>query len=272
MKYIDAHGMDVPALGLGTWQVTGAECRRVVEKALEIGYRHIDTAQMYENEAEVGAALRSSGLARDDFWVTTKVSPEHAAPKEVTRTTHDSLKRLAVDSIDLLLLHWPQPAVPLEQTLGAMQRLQEEKVVRHIGVSNFTPPLLDEALRLAPIGCLQVEYHPYLGQSQLLQMAQDRDLLFTAYCPLARGKVAQDPVLREIGEAHGKSAPQVALRWLLQQHNVAAVPKASSEAHLRSNFEIFDFELDAEEARRIAQLERGERLINPSFAPQWDAK
>ena len=266
---VDLRGMSIPALGMGTWQLQGRDCQKAVETALRLGYRHIDTAQAYENEGDVGIALRHCDLPRDAYFVTTKVWYEKASAAQVKRSTHESVKRLGLDHVDLLLLHWPNDAVDLEETLGAMTVLVEEKVVHHIGVSNFTPRLLNEARRIAPISCLQVEYHPFLGQRPLRTLCEEHDIALTAYSPLARGEVLENETLKSIGEAHGKSAGQVALRWLMDQQNVVAIPKASSEKHLRANLGIFDFTLTADDMSRIDALECGKRLIDPGFAPDW---
>ena len=269
MEHVDVRGASIPKLGLGTWELTGDTCRRIVEAAIGMGYRHIDTAQMYENEAKVGAGIAASGVDRDELWVTTKLALDKVDRAGVVKSTHDSLRRLGLDHVDLMLIHWPSQEVPLSETLEAMVRLQETGEIRHIGVSNFTPSLLDEARELAPILCNQVEHHPFLGQDRLRAMCERHELMLTAYSPLARGKVAGDPTLREIGEAHGKSASQVALRWLTQHRNVAAIPKSTSAEHLQANLDIFDFELDGQEANRIANLANDERLIDPEWAPAW---
>jgi 2,5-diketo-D-gluconate reductase B len=264
-------GHRVPALGFGTFQLEGRDCYEGVRDALDIGYRHIDTAQMYGNEEQVGQAIRDSEVSREDVFLTTKIWIENLEPKRVRRTTEESLKKLRVDGVDLLLIHWPNDDVPLRETLAAMLDLRQEGKTRHVGVSNFTPRLLRQALELAPVLCDQVEYHPFLGQRPLLDVIRDHDLLLTAYSPLARGRVAGDPNLQEIGRTHGKSAAQVALRWLIQQPQVAAIPKASTAEHRRSNFDIFDFELSAEEMERIHGLARGQRMIDPGFAPAWES-
>jgi diketogulonate reductase-like aldo/keto reductase len=270
MEYVDVREARIPKLGLGTWMLTGEPCSEVVAEAIRLGYRHIDTAQMYENEAKVGAGIQASGIERDALWITTKLGLDQVAGDRVRPSTHESLRRLGVEYLDLLLIHWPSQTVPLRETLEAMQGLQETGEVRYIGVSNFTPSLLQEALDIAPqILCNQVEYHPFLAQDAIRSLCEMNDLALTSYSPLARGRVAEDPTLKQIGAAHGKSAAQVTLRWLTQQKNVAAIPKASDTTHLRSNLEIFDFELDAEEANRIAGLARGQRLIDPEWAPEW---
>ncbi|MEC7525971.1 MAG: aldo/keto reductase [Myxococcota bacterium] len=270
MEYVEVQGARVPKLGLGTWQLEGDECRRIVEAAIGMGYRHIDTAQAYENEAKVGAAIAASGVDRDELWVTTKVWMDNAAADAVVKSTHDSLRRLGLDHVDLLLIHWPSQEVPLSETLGAMEKLVRSGEARYIGVSNFTPSLLEESLELAALQCVQVEHHPYLAQDRIRQMAERHELMLTAYSPLARGEVNDDDTLKAIGEETGKTPAQVTLRWLTQHRNVAAIPKSSSKEHLKANLEVFDFELDAGQANRIAKLAEGKRLIDPDFAPQWE--
>jgi 2,5-diketo-D-gluconate reductase B len=262
-------GTEVPKLGFGTWELTGQACAEGVRDALELGYRHVDTARAYGNEAEVRRGLEQAGVDRGAVFLTTKLSPDGLRAGQVREQLERSLRDLGTDYVDLLLIHWPDPGVPLAETLGAMSELREEGKARHLGVSNFPSGLVREALELAPIVCDQVEYHPYLGQPELLALARERDLMLTAYSPLARGEVLRDPVLREIGEAHGKSPGQVVLRWLLDQPQVAAVPKASSHEHRVANLEVFDFELTDSERGRIAGLERGLRKIDPSWAPDW---
>lgn len=270
MKFLQIQESKVPALGYGTFQIQGDACRQGVRQALELGYRHIDTAQMYENETEVGKGIADSGVPRDEIFLTTKLWWENLRSKDVAETARASLRKLDTDHVDLLLIHWPNDDVPLSETLGAMKRLREEGLVRHLGVSNFPPSLLQKALDEAPIFCNQVEYHPFLGQGKLLEMARENDLMLTAYSPLARGQVPENDVLNEIGRAHGKSPAQVTLRWFLQQDHVAAIPKASSAEHRQQNFDVFDFELSDGEMERISSLDRGERLIDPDFGPDWE--
>ncbi len=273
MLYLDLGGDRVPALGLGTWQLEGGDARDGVRHALSLGYRHLDTAQAYENEAEVGDGLRASGVDRDDVFLTTKVWLDHLAYGDLIASADASLRRLKVDYVDLLLIHWPSEEVELAETLDALQEVQHAEKTRHIGVSNFTPSLLAEALRLAPgLVCDQVEYHPYLDQRALLEVVREHGLFLTAYSPLARGKVLEDAVIREIADGHGKRPAQVALRWLVQQDRVAAIPKASSAAHRAANLDVFDFALSDEEMARIAGLAQEDgRLIDPAFAPEWGA-
>ena len=256
MDYQTINGEKVPSLGLGTFRLTGNACERAVERALGMGYRHVDTAQMYGNEAEVGRGIEDAGVERAEIFLTTKVWPSDFAHDRVISKTRESLKKLRTDYVDLLLMHWPPDGVPLGETLGAMRELQDEGGVLRIGVSNFSPSLLGEANEHAEIFCNQVQYHPYRGQDALLAQARELDYLLTAYTPLSRGGVQDDPTLREIGEAHGKTATQVALRWLVQQEKVSAIPKATSEEHLEENLDVFDFELSEEEMDRIFSLSR----------------
>ena len=243
-------------MGLGTYRLTGEQCTRAVERALSLGYRHIDTAQMYHNEDEVGRGLRNSGVDRDDVFLVTKVWPSDFSHDDVIRTTRESLRKLGTEYVDLLLLHWPSRDVPLEETLGAMTELQEEGSVKRVGVSNFPPQMVGEAAENVEVFCNQVEYHPYRAQDELLKQAREMDYLLTAYQPIARGAILNDGTLKEIGEAHGKTPAQVALRWLIQQEKVAAIPKAASEEHLEGNLDIFDFGLSDEEMERVFELSR----------------
>ncbi|MGI8911510.1 MAG: aldo/keto reductase, partial [Rubrobacteraceae bacterium] len=256
MEYQTIKGEKAPSLGLGTYRLTGEACTRAVERALSMGYRHIDTAQMYGNEAEVGQGIEASDMDQEEVFITTKVWPSDFERERVIRTTHESLRKLGTDHIDLLLMHWPPNGVPLGETLGAMRELQDEGSVRHIGVSNFSTTLVEEAAEHAEIFCNQVEYHPYRDQGHSRTQARSMDDLLTAYRPLSGGGAGDDATLREIGEAHGKTAAQAALRWLIQQEKVSAIPKASSEDHLRANLDIFDFDLSAEEMDRISGLSR----------------
>lgn len=271
MRYVEVQGERVPALGFGTWQLSGQAAVEAVRHALELGYRHLDTAQMYRNEAQVGQALADSGLDRSEVFLTTKLLPRNLEPGRVHRSTRESLERLQTDYVDLLLIHWPAFADSMKATLEAMVALREGGTARHIGVSNFTPSLLREALDRAPILCNQVEYHPYLAQPELREVAAERDLMLTAYSPLAKGRVVDDETLSEIGRRHGKTATQVSLRWLLQQDHVAAIPRSADREHRAANFDVFDFELSEEEMSRIEALDRGGRLIDPdNLAPDWE--
>jgi 2,5-diketo-D-gluconate reductase B len=267
---IEIQGVSVPRLGFGTWQIEGADAREAVRDALEIGYRQIDTAQAYGNEAEVGAGIADSGIDRGEIFLTTKIFPGEFEPEALRAAADNSLKALGTDFVDLLLLHWPDDSVPLEQTMAALLALREAGKIRQLGVSNFPTALLQEALEHAPVFCDQVEYHPFLGQDAVLEFARANDVLVTAYSPLAHGRVPDDATLAEIGEAHGKSAGQVALRWLLEQPHVSPIPKASSHERRIENFEVFDFELTDEERARIGALPKDDRQIDPDSGPDWD--
>jgi len=255
MDEIQVQGTSVPALGLGTWQLTGQTCRETVETALEMGYRHIDTAQAYGNERQVGLGIEAAAVDREDVFLTTKLDGSNRDERSVRRSTRESLNKLGTDYLDLLLIHWPNTPwmASLSETLGAMNDLVEEGLVRHIGVSNFSPSLLDKARDISadPILTDQVQYHPYWDQRKLLDYCRIHDVLLTAYSPLARGGVLDDPALVQVGNHYGKSPAQVALRWLVQQDGVAAIPKASSREHLEANLAVFDFELTDAEMERI---------------------
>src|SRR5687767_11651590 len=268
---IEVQGVTVPRLGFGTWQIEGSDATEAVRDALEIGYRQIDTARAYGNEAEVGEGIAQSGVDRAEIFLTTKIFPGDFEPDALKAAAEDSLRALRADYLDLLLLHWPDESVPLERTLAALVDLREAGRIRQLGVSNFPAGLLGKALDRAPVFCDQVEYHPFLGQDRLLGLAREREVLITAYSPLAHGRVPEDGTLREIGEAHGKTAGQVALRWLLDQPGVAPIPKASSHERRVENFEVFDFALSEDERARIDALPKDDRQIDPPFAPDWDA-
>ena len=267
---LTVQGVTIPKLGLGTWRLTGGDCVVAVRDALELGYDHIDTARAYGNEEQVGQGLHDSGRNRDDVFLSTKLWYADLSAVGVHDQIEHSLRDLRTEYIDLLLIHWPNPEFPLARTLDAMVEAREAGRVRHIGVANFPSVLLAQAVEHAPIICNQVEYHPYLGQPQVLELARERDLMTTAYSPLAQGELLDDPVVTQIARAHDATPAQVVLRWLLDQPNVAAVPKASSREHRADNLAVFDLELGDDERAQLAALERGRRTINPSWAPDWD--
>jgi 2,5-diketo-D-gluconate reductase B len=272
MQYVDANGARIPALGLGTWELRGAVCAKMVEAALRLGYRHIDTAEMYGNEAEVGAGLRASGVARDEVFITTKVWPDHLAPADLERATRDSLARLRLAAVDLLLIHWPNPRIALEGTIAALSRMKEAGFARHIGISNFTVPLVEQAVRLAtaPLVTNQIEWHPYLDQEKVVAACRRHGLAVTAYSPIARGRAAGDAVLRTIGARYGKTAGQVSLRFLVQEGAVV-IPRTARRERLEENMAVFDFALDAAEIEAIRRLSlRGRRVVDWAGAPEWD--
>jgi 2,5-diketo-D-gluconate reductase B len=272
MQVVEANGARIPALGLGTWELRDRACARLVEQAIRLGYRHIDTAQIYENEREVGEGIRNSHVRRDELFVTTKVWTTHFAPNDLERSAKESLVRMRLSEVDLLLLHWPNPHVPLAETLGALARVKKLGIARHIGVSNFTVALIDEAAAACsePLVCDQVEYHPYLDQSKVMAACHRHGMAMVAYSPIAKGRIKTDEALIAIGKKHGKSATQVCLRWLVQQ-NVAAIPRTSKIERLSENIEIFDFVLSQQEMAAISALGRaGTRLTDFGFAPKWD--
>jgi diketogulonate reductase-like aldo/keto reductase len=264
----------IPAIGCGTWELRGDTCTKIVAEALRVGYCHIDTAQGYGNEEAVGDGIRASGIRRSNVFVTTKVRPQLVAEGDLQRSAEESLRKLQVDAVDLLLIHWPNPAVPVREMMSALSDAKRHGLTRHIGVSNFTIAKLDEAVAVSPepIVTNQIELHPYLDQTRLLGEARRLGLTITAYCPIALGKVVGDPVLEAIAGAHGKSAVQVALRWLIQQPSVAAIPRTSNPGRLAENLAVFDFQLTDDEMDRISRLKRpNARLINePDWVPRWD--
>jgi diketogulonate reductase-like aldo/keto reductase len=271
---VDAHGARIPLAGLGTWDLRGRTCTRIVEQALRLGYRHIDTAEMYDNEREVGEGLQASGVPRDEVFVVTKVWPSHFAPRELLRAAKESLAKLRLTEVDLLLLHWPNPQIPLSETLGALCQVKQAGQARHIGVSNFNTALIEEATRLSsePLVCNQFEMHPFLDQSKLAGACRAKGMAVTAYSPIARGNAKGDATLTRVGKAYGKTAAQVCLRWLVQQ-NVAVIPRTSKLERLEENFAIFDFALSEAEMREIARLgSRDGRIIDWAYSgsPKWD--
>ncbi len=271
---VTANGAEIPLVGLGTWDLRGRTCARMVEQALRLGYRHIDTAEMYDNEREVGEGLHASGIKRGEIFVTTKVWPSHFAPRDLERAARDSLSRLRLREVDLLLLHWPNPQIPLADTLGALCKVKREGLARHIGVSNFTVKLLEEALRLStePLVCNQIECHPFLDQSKVIAACRKHDMAVVAYSPIARGGARNDKLLARIGAAHGKTAAQVCLRFLVQQE-IVVIPRTSREQRLAENAAIFDFSLSAAEMKEIAALARRDgRIVDWSYSGRmhWD--
>src|SRR5436189_2222634 len=271
---VEAHGARIPLVGLGTWDLRGRTCARVVEQALRLGYGHIDTAELYDNECEVGEGLRASGVKRDEVFITTKVWPSHFAPRELERAAKESLVRLRLSEVDLLLLHWPNPNIPLAETLPALCKMKRMGLARHIGVSNFTVALIEEATKLSqePLVCNQIEMHPFIDQSKVIAACRRHGMAIVAYSPVARGGVNRDKVLARIGKAHGKTAAQVSLRFLVQQ-GIAVIPRTSRLERLSENLAIFDFELSPAEMAEIAQLaHRDGRIVDYAYSgsPQWD--
>jgi diketogulonate reductase-like aldo/keto reductase len=272
---LNAHGAAMPAIGFGTMELPHRPAE-LVAAAIAAGYRLIDTARKYGTEERVGEGIRASGIARKDLWVTTKVTELNAREIDFLNSAETSLKTLGLDYVDLLLVHWPQPKVPFSETLGALAKAKRRGLTRHIGVSNYTIAMLDEAVRVCPEPLVtnQVEYHAYLPQDRMLAALKRHDMILTAYCPMARGKLLDEPVIGEIAKTHGKSIGQICLRWLIQQPMVAAVPRPLEEAHIEEDIDVFDWSLSEEEMRRISALRRRHIRIAdpPERAPKWDVE
>ncbi len=273
MITVTAQNTTIPALGYGTWQLRAEDCVKSIVQAIETGYRHIDTAQIYENEAEVGQGIKTSGIARKDIFLTTKVWMDRVGNGALQKSVDESLNKLQTDYVDLLLIHWPETSVPFKEQLQALTEVQKAGKTKLIGVSNFTTAQLKEVTEdlKAAVVTDQVEYHPFLSQKKVLDYLRSKNMFLTAYSPLARGKVNDSAVLKEIALKYGKNPGQVALRWLLQQGDVVAIPKAGSAQNIKNNFDIFDFELAADEMAKITALGKNEgRMVNPDWAPKWD--
>jgi len=270
----DVAGVSIPRLGFGTWPLAGEECARAVEAALAAGYRHVDTAEMYGNEHEVGEALKSAGVPREEVFVTSKVWHENLTRERMMAAAEASLKRLGLSQLDLYLIHWPSPDVGVREAVAALCAVHEAGLTRAVGISNFPVALIEEAVAATsvPLAVNQVEYHPYLDQTPVKRALQRHGMGLTAYCPLARGKVVDDPVIQPIAERHGVSPVAVTLAWLLAQDGVIAVPKSASPERIRGNLAALDVALSPEERDAIDALARPDgRLIDPDFAPRWDA-
>ena len=269
---LSAHGAEIPAIGFGTSSL--GDCGEIVATALKVGYRHIDTAWKYGTERGVGEGMRASGVPRSEIFLATKVSHEFLRADDFARSVDESLKTLGVDFVDLLLVHWPNPEIPLSEPIPALARAKRQGLTRHIGVANFNIAMLDEAIRLCPepLVNLQAEYHAHLDQTKLIEACRRRGLIFTAYCPLGRGRLLRDPVLADIAARNGRPLAQIALRWLVQQGNIIPIPRSSSPARMAENLGVFDFALTEEEMKRIAALKQPDgRIADPAGrAPVWD--
>ena len=269
---LSAHGAEIPAIGFGTSAL--GDCGEIVATALRLGYRHIDTAWKYGTERGVGEGLRASGIARGEIFLTTKVSHEYLRTDDFARSVDESLRNLGVDFVDLLLVHWPNPDIPLGEPMAALAAAKRQGLARHIGVANFNIALLDQAIRLCPepLVTLQAEYHAYLDQTKLLEACRRRGLVFTAYCPLGRGRLLRDPVLADIAAHKGRPLAQIALRWLIQQDNIVPIPRSSNPKRMAENLAVFDFALTADEMQRIAACARPDgRIADPAGrVPAWD--
>ena len=275
MHRIKANGADIPAIGMGTWTLKGDQCAELVAAAIDVGYRHIDTAAMYANEDAVGRGIAGSGIARDDIFVTTKVWWTDIAPGDLERSAEQSLARIGLDHVDLLLIHWPNPRVPVADSIGALNRVRERGLARNIGVSNFTTALLDEALRAsdAPLVANQVEYHPMLNQDKVHAACRKAGMAMVSYCPLYRGGALFDrPEIVGPARRLGKAPAQIVLRWHVQQDGVVAIPRTTRRERLAENLAVFNFELDAAEMDAISALSSANsRICDFEFSPRWDA-
>ena len=274
-KTLTKSGLTIPLIGLGTWELRGRKCKKVVRKSLELGYRHIDTAAMYENESEVGSGIVDSGVDRKEIFLTTKINTIEVNNEGIVDAFHKSLSDLKTDYVDLLLIHWPTFSTNLGDMLEIMYGIKESKKARAIGVSNFNTALLNECTRLGfeDIYCNQVEYHPFLSQEILLKKMNQMGVIPVAYCPLCRGDVAKDSVIIELSKKYNKTPAQVTLRWIIQQ-NAVVIPKSAKKRRLKENIDIYDFEIDNQDMDRIHSLARAQRLVpnldtNPLLGA-WD--
>ena len=272
MQVIESHGARIPVIGLGTMTLKDDVCVELVEAALHLGYRHLDTAQMYGNEREVGAGLRASGLPRDDVFVTTKVWFNRLAPGDFERSVDESLEKLGLPWVDLLMIHWPNAQIPLAGSIASLCKVKKAGLAKNIGVANFNIAMIDEATKLAtePIAVLQIETHPYLDQTKVIAAARRHGMAVVGYCPLARGKVPADETLQRIGRAHGKTPAQGALRFL-EQDTIIPIPRTSKRERLAENLGSLDFKLTDAEMKEIGSLKRPDsRIVSPPQAPKWD--
>ena len=267
---------NIPVLGLGTWQSTGQDCIDVVSQGLKMGYEHIDTAQAYDNEKEVGQGIKQSGVARDKFFLTTKIFPDDMKfePEKLMAAAKRSLENLDTDYVDLLLLHWPDDRVPLSETIPALCELQKQGLTRHIGVSNFNIANIIEAKKYAdvPIVVNQVEFHPFIKQKTLQAFLNNHHILLEAYSPLARGDVFDNEVIKEIADKHNITPAQVSLAWILSDKHRVAIPKTSNPDHLQGNLDAMKVQLSAEELEKIGKLASsdGRKIEHPDYSPEWD--
>lgn len=271
---VTAAGAAIPSLGFGTWQLRGEACAAMVDAALRAGYTHIDTAQGYGNESDVGEGIVSSRVGREKLFITTKVQPQKMGDGDLQRSVDESLRKLKVSQIDLLLLHWPNPEIPLAASIRALNEVKRRGLVKHIGLSNFTIDLLDHAWRLTrePFAAQHLEYHPYLDATKIIAAIRARGMVPIAYCPVALGRVIGDRVIEAIGRARGKTAAQIALRWIVQQPGLVAIPKTARVERLSENLALFDFALSDAEMSQISALRQpGSRLVSePQWVPAWD--
>jgi diketogulonate reductase-like aldo/keto reductase len=275
MKTVEAHGARIPAIGMGTWTLKDEEASRLVAHALKSGYRHLDTAAMYANEEAVGEGLRASGMARDDVFITTKVWYTDIADGDLQASAEASLNKLAIDQLDLILIHWPSATIPLAESINALNEVKDRGLARHIGVSNFPTGLLDEAFALSanPLVCNQIEYHPYLDQSAVRRACARLGMAMVSYCPLCRGgDLFERSEVADAARAHGRTQAQIILRWHIQQDGVIAIPRSQNPDRIVENLAVDDFELSEAEMAAIGGLKvRNHRICQFDFGPVWDA-
>ena len=273
MQSLITQGVAIPRLGFGTFRMPGTDAQPVVENAIALGYRHIDTAAMYENKSSVGAAIAASGVKRNDLFITTKVWLDQLEPDALQRAFDTSLRKLRLDYVDLYMIHWPARDMNMAATLEALMALRERGLTRAIGVCNFDLPMIRRAVEEigAPIASLQVEYHPFLSQARLLAYLRGKGIPLTAYAPLAQGRAANDPTLLSLGQKHHCSAAQIAIAWLLDQEGIIVIPKAARAESQKANLDAIGIQLDDNDRAAIAALPKDQRFVRPPFAPDWDA-
>lgn len=271
--FVESHGARIPTIGFGTMTLKDNVCVQAVQDALRLGYRHLDTAAFYGNEAEVGAGLRASGVKREEVFICTKVRQNDLLPDDFARVVDQSLANLQLPQVDLLLIHWNNKDIPLKVSIGALCKAKRDGKTRHVGVANFTTAMLAEAMQVTgePLVTNQIEVHPFIDQSKVIAACKKHGMTVTAYCPIARGKAPGNDVLERIGKAHGKTSPQVSLRYLVQL-GLAAIPRTATPAHMQANLAVFDFELSDAEMAELKKLNAANmRVVNPPHAPQWDS-
>ena len=271
MKYVElSSGEQMPLLGLGTWQLTGEDCVNSVKTAIKIGYNHIDTADGYDNHQSVGKGIKESGIDREDLFITSKIKQENLHYDDIKEDVQRFLDELEIEYLDLILIHWPNKDIPLEESLKALKEVKEDGLAKNIGVSNFTINHLKDAVKIYPdlVAVNQVEFHPTLYQKELLDFCQENEIVVTAYSPLARGEVFENKVIKDLSQKYDKSAAKLVLKWLIDK-DIAAIPKASSREHLEANFDLFDWEIPAEAREKMDQLNENNRIIDPDFG-QFD--
>ena len=273
MNTVNAHGTAIPSIGFGTWTLKGDQAGQLVQHAIDSGYRHVDTAAMYENEAAVGEGLRAAAVARDEIFLTTKIWHTHLADGDLQRSAEDSLKRLGVDNVDLLLVHWPSKVTPLAETIKALNQVADMGYTKHIGVSNFTVPLLTEATKLSDrsLLCNQVEYHPMLNQDKVINACRSLGTAVVSYCPLFRGgELFSGEPVASLAKKYSVSPAQIVLRWHVQQAGVIAIPRSTNPERIKQNLAVYDFTLSDVDMQAISALgSHRKRLCDFEFSPQW---